>query len=185
MNSIPHAAARKAPPNTAAAAAPPVAGGARSAKKRLLLVDDDPAIRQIVMRLLTEEGYSVLTAVNGVEALVQVASMKFDLVVLDLNLPIKDGWGTLEQLTTENPLLPIILITARPNQFFPALAAGVGALLEKPLDFVKFFDTIRALLEERPEQRQARISGRPAQFHYGPPKVGQAEGAAPPPEAPP
>jgi CheY-like chemotaxis protein len=147
---------------------------ARPAKGKILLVDDDPAIRQILMRLLAEEDYYVLTAANGVEALVLVASMKFDLVLLDLNMPIKDGWETFEQLTTENPLLPIILITARPNQFFPALAAGVGALLEKPLDFVKLFDTIRDLLDEPPELRLARMTGRPSAFRYIPPKPGEA-----------
>ena len=161
----------------------PKPAGAGPAKKRLLLVDDDPAIRQIVMRLLAEEGYAVLTAVNGVEALVLVAGMKFDLVVLDLNLPVKGGWDTFKQLTTEHPLLPIILITARPNQIFPALAAGAGALLAKPLDFVILFDTIRALLEERPELRQARISGRPARFHYSPPQLGGPPGAGTQPEA--
>jgi DNA-binding response OmpR family regulator len=147
----------------------------KSAKKRILLVDDDPAIRQILMRLLTEEDYYVLTAANGVEALALVASMKFDLVLLDLNMPIKDGWDTFEQLTTENPLMPIILITARSNQFFPALAAGVGALLEKPLDFEKLFATICALLEERPELRLARMTGRPSVFRYIPPKAEDSE----------
>lgn len=142
----------------------------RPAKKKLLLVDDDPAIRQILMRLLSEENYCVLTAANGVEALALVEAMDFDLVVLDLNMPLKDGWETFEQLSRRNPLLPIILITARPNQFFPALASGVGALMEKPLDFVKLFDTIRALLEEPKEDRLARISGQPTTFRYVPSK---------------
>src|SRR5271163_3938844 len=94
-------------------------------KSKLLLVDDDPAIRQILLRLLEEEDYLVLTAANGAEALEFVHAAKFDLVLLDLNMPVKDGWETFEQLSAKNPLLPIILITARPNQFFPALASGV------------------------------------------------------------
>jgi DNA-binding response OmpR family regulator len=139
-------------------------------QKRLLLVDDDPAIRQLLMRLLTDENYCVLTAANGAEALVLAKSMNIDLVVLDLNMPVKDGWETFEQLSSVNPLLPFILITARPNQFSPAMAAGVGALLEKPLDFAKLFDTIRNLLEEPPEVRLARMAGHPALFRYVPPK---------------
>ena len=141
----------------------------RPARHKILLVDDDPAIRQILLRLLTEEGYFVLTAADGVEALELVAAVKTDLVLLDLNMPVKDGWETFEQLTAKNPLLPIILITARPNQLFPALAAGVGALLEKPLDFVKLFSTIRSLLEEPEEMRLARLTGRAAAFRYIPP----------------
>jgi CheY-like chemotaxis protein len=148
----------------------------KSVKKKILLVDDDAAIRQILVRLLQEEGYYVLTGANGVEALALVAATKFDLVLLDLNMPVKDGWSTYEQLTTKNPLLPVILITARPNQLFPALAAGVGALMEKPLDFVKLFDTVRDLLEEPAEVRMARITGQSSVFRFIPPKADEAEG---------
>lgn len=137
-------------------------------KPTILLVDDDPAIRQILVRLLEEEDYAVLTAANGLEAVVVNESAKIDLVLLDLNMPVKDGWETFEQLSSHSPLLPIILITARPNQFSPALASGVGALLEKPLDFTKLFQTIRDLLEESDEERLARVTGRSASFTYMP-----------------
>jgi CheY-like chemotaxis protein len=143
----------------------------KPAKYKILLVDDDPAIRRILQRLLEEENYLVLTAANGVEALEFATTTKLDLMLLDLNMPVKDGWETFEQLSTTNPLLPIILITARPNQFFPALASGVGALLEKPLDFVKLFHTINNLLEEPAEFRLARTTGQPSNFHFIPPRV--------------
>ena len=142
--------------------------GCAERRQKILLVDDDPAIRQILVRLLNDENFTVLTAANGVEALVLNSAAKFDLVLLDLNMPIKDGWETFEQLSATNPLLPIILITARPNQFFPALASGVGALLEKPLDFTKLFRTIHELLEESDEMRRARLAGRSAAFSYVP-----------------
>lgn len=140
------------------------------AKHKILLVDDDPAIRQILCHLLVEEGYLVLTAANGVEALELAKATKFDLVLLDLNMPVKDGWETFKQFSTKNPLLPIILMTARPNQFFSALAAGAGALLEKPLDFEKLFQMIENLLEEPVEARQARLRKRDSMFSYIPPK---------------
>jgi DNA-binding response OmpR family regulator len=139
-------------------------------KNRILLVDDDPAIRQILLRLLSEEDYLVLTAANGVEALELAKAASFDLVLLDLNMPMKDGWETFKQLCALYPPMPIIIITARPNQFFPAVAAGVGALLEKPLDFVKLFSTIRNLLDEPEEVRMARYNGRPSLFSYIPPR---------------
>jgi CheY-like chemotaxis protein len=132
---------------------------AKPAKKKIMLVDDDPAVGSILLHLLTDEGYYAQTAASGVEALVVGAAMEFDLVVLDLNTPLKDGGETLEQLSSKNPLLPVILITARPNPFFPRLASGIGAFLEKPLDFVELFDTIRQLLEEPQELRLARIIG--------------------------
>ncbi len=139
-------------------------------KKKILLVDDDSAIRKILLRLLAEEGYSVLPAANGVEALDFASVAKFDLVLLDLNMPQKNGWETFEQLTAKDPILPIIVITARPNQIFPALASGVGALLEKPLDFVRMLETIRDLIQESPEVRLARMAGKPSGFSYVPPK---------------
>ena len=140
------------------------------AKKKILLVDDDTAIRKILLRLLSEEGYSVLPAANGVEALEFASIAKFDLVLLDLNMPQKGGWETFEQLTADDPLLPIIVITARPNQLFPALASGVGALLEKPLDFARLLETIRNLVDEPAEVRLARLAGKPSGFSYIPPR---------------
>lgn len=137
-----------------------------SAKKTLLLADDDPAIRQILLRLLMDENYNVITAANGLEAIQLAEANEVDLVLLDLNMPVQDGWQAFEQLTGQDPALPIIVITARPNQFFPALAAGAGALLEKPLDFAKLFKAIRELLDEPVEDRLARITGRAAVFHY-------------------
>jgi DNA-binding response OmpR family regulator len=145
-----------------------------AAKAKILLVDDDSAIRKILLRLLTEEGYSVLPAANGVEALDFASVAKFDLVLLDLNMPQKNGWETFEQLSYNDPLLPIIMITARPNQLFPALASGVGALLEKPLDFDRLLETIHNLLNESPESRLARLAGKPSGFSYVPPKEDEA-----------
>jgi CheY-like chemotaxis protein len=140
-----------------------------SDKRKILLADDDPAIRRILLRLLEEEGYFVLAASNGAEALALTNATKFDLALLDLNMPVKDGWETFTQLSTQNPQLPVILITARSNQFFPALASGVDALLEKPLDFVTLFQTIHELLEESPEARLERFLGRPPAFRFSPP----------------
>jgi two-component system response regulator MprA len=149
---------------------------AKSARKKVLLVDDDPAIRQILVRLLAEENFLVLTAANGVEALALNDAAEFDLVLLDLNMPIKDGWSTLEQLTVDSPTLPIIVITARPNQFLPALTSGVGALLEKPLDFTKLFQTIHGLLAEAEEMRLARPAKRSTAFNYVPSADGRKAG---------
>ena len=138
----------------------------RKMKPKILLVDDDPSVREMLGRILVEEGYVVLPAANGQQALDLTAATEINLVLLDLNLPVKNGWDTFEHLTTENPLLPIIIITARPNQLFPALASGVGALMEKPLDFPKLLQTIRRLLEEPAEIRLARVAGKPSEFYY-------------------
>lgn len=143
-------------------------------KKTILLADDDPAVRRMLQRVLTEEDYHVLPAEDGLRAVEVCRGTQVDLVILDLNLPAQDGWEALQHLTTDHPLVPVIILTGRPNQLFPALASGVGALIEKPVDLLKLLATIRELLEEPEEARIARRQGRPAQFHYLPPQTKMA-----------
>lgn len=150
----------------------PTSRTVKSGKRKILLVDDDPAMRQVLFQLLAGEDFLVLTAASGVEAFELVNTQKFDLVLLDLSMPVEDGWETLGRLSAQNPLLPVILITDRPNQFFHAVASGIGALLEKPLNFTKLLHIIHNLLQEPAEERWARFMGRPAGFHYIPPKEG-------------
>jgi two-component system response regulator MprA len=137
-------------------------------KKRILLADDDSGVRASLAAALRIEGYAVLPAKDGQEALDMVSASEVDLVLLDLNMPVKNGWDTFERLTAENPLTPIIIITARPNQLFTALSAGVGALLEKPLDIPTLLKTVNALLAESAEVRLARMTGRRSDFFYRP-----------------
>jgi CheY-like chemotaxis protein len=133
--------------------------------KTILLVDDDPGVRRMLQRVLEDEDYVVLPATNGLEGLELAQATVPDLVLLDLTLPVLDGWETFERLITSHPLLPVIIITARPNQLFPALASGVGALMEKPLDLPKLLKTICDLVAEPAETRQARTAGARAEFH--------------------
>lgn len=141
-------------------------GSVKPAKNRILVVDDDSTVREMLTRVLVGEGYLAWAAANGTTALEIAAAAKVDLVLLDLNMPGKSGWDTFERLMAENPLLAVIIITARSNQLFTALGAGVGALLEKPLDFPKLLQTISRLLAEPAESRLARMAGNPADFHY-------------------
>jgi DNA-binding response OmpR family regulator len=140
----------------------------KPAKRKILLVNDDSAVRKILRQLLAEEGFLVLTAASGVEALELANITKCDLVLLDLKTQTEDEWETSERLSTQNPLLPVILITDGINRFFHALALG-GALLERPLNFKKLLHMIHNLLKEAAEERLARFIGRPAGFHYTPP----------------
>ena len=140
-------------------AAQPSSGISRPGK-RILLVDDDPTVRDSLNDVLVAEGYVVIPAENGQQALDLANQKPVDLVLLDLNMPVKNGWDTFEQLTREHPLIPIIIATARPNQLFTALSAGAGALLEKPMDIPTLLRTMEKLLAETAEQRLARLAGR-------------------------
>jgi len=138
----------------------------RDARKCILLVDDDPGVRGSLQEVLVQEGYEVIPANDGQEALERIASSSIDLVLLDLNMPRKNGWDTFERLSADFPLVPVILITARPNQLFTAVNAGVGALLEKPLDMPVLLQSIARLLAESVETRLARLAGRDAPFRF-------------------
>jgi len=133
--------------------------------KRILLVDDDPTVRDSLNDVLVAEGYLVILAENGQQALDIAARLPVDLAVLDLNMPVKNGWDTFERLTADYPLIPIIIATARPNQLFTALNAGAGALLEKPMDIPTLLRTIEGLLAESAEERLARLAGKKTEFH--------------------
>jgi len=136
--------------------------------KRVLLADDDPTVRDSLKDMLLAEGYRVICAENGLQAIDLANQSAVDLVLLDLNMPVKNGWDTFEHLTREHPTLPIIIVTARPNQLFTALGAGAGALLEKPMDIPTLLQTMESLLAETAAQRLARLAGKKAEFHYKP-----------------
>ena len=127
---------------------------------RILLADDDEGVLAALNDVLRSEGYEVITAKNGREAIEHFHEGRIDIALLDLNMPIKGGWETFEKLTTIHPLLPIIVITARPEQYALAVAAGVGALMEKPLDLPLLLQAIKDLLREPIEQRLSRSSGK-------------------------
>ncbi len=137
-----------------------------TAHRRILLVDDDAGVRGSLSDVLVSEGYVVIPANDGQEAIELAASIQVDLVLLDLNMPRKNGWEAFERLSADHPLLPIIIVTARPNQLFTAVGAGVGALLEKPLDIPTLLRTIKRLLAESAATRLARLAGQATDFHY-------------------
>ena len=103
-------------------------------KKKVLVVDDDTSVRESLAKVLREEDYEVIVAADGQEALVRFEEGRIDLLLLDLGLPVKSGWDTFERISGENPLVPVIIMTGQANQYRMAVSAGVGALMEKPLD---------------------------------------------------
>ena len=138
------------------------------AGRRILLIDDDPAVRGSLKDMLVGEGYFVIPAENGQQALDLAGRLPFDLVLLDLNMPVMSGWDTFGQLTADHPFIPIIIATGRPSQLFTAIGAGAGALLEKPIDIPLLLQTMKKLLAEPAEKRLARLAGTHTDIHYHP-----------------
>lgn len=129
-------------------------------KKRILLVDDDDQVLTSVALVLEEENYDVIMAGDGYEAMIKCQSYHPDLVLIDLNMPRLDGWQTIEVIDRLEPLVPIIVITARPQQYDRAIGAGVDAFMEKPLDFPVLLDAMERLLQESPNEHLSRITSR-------------------------
>ncbi len=127
--------------------------------KRVLVVDDDPAVAKSIKRVLERAGYDVVLAPDGREAEARFRSQPIDLVLLDLNLPSESGWDVFERLTTREPYVPVIVITAMPNQYAMAQAAGVGALVEKPVEVPALLKLIKDLLAEPRDARLRRMCG--------------------------
>lgn len=129
-----------------------------AAKKTILLADDDPGVREMLGRVLETEHYQVMHAKTGLEAATRFLSGPPDLVLLDLNMPEKDGWEAFSMMCEKNPLIPVIVITARPGQLPTAIELGIDAFMEKPLNLHLLLETIRNLLAETEPQRVLRLT---------------------------
>ncbi len=113
--------------------------------KKILLADDDAGVSQMLGNVLELEQYRVVRARNGRETSALFLAEAPDLVLLDLNMPDRNGWEVFDLLHRAHPSVPIIIITALSQQ--QSRAAGLGLLLmEKPLDIPVLLETIRGCL---------------------------------------
>jgi CheY-like chemotaxis protein len=126
----------------------------------MLLADDDTEVLAALSAVFASEDYDVVIAKNGREAIERMRERRFDIALLDLNMPVKGGWDAFDRLKSIHPLLQIIVITAHPDQYPRAAAAGVAALMEKPLDLPRLLRTIEILLCEPVEHRLSRLAGK-------------------------
>ena len=143
---------------------------AKGMKKKILVVDDDPQVRNSLQKLLRGEGYEVVLAADGQQSIERFNTERIDLLLLDLNLPDNSGWDVFGTITSIDPFLPIIIITGRQNQQELAQGAGVGALMQKPLDVFMLLQTIAELLAQAPETHLKRLVGLRSDHRYVAPR---------------
>lgn len=98
----------------------------------VLAVDDDPSILDLMTDILSGEGYRVLAAQNGVEALQVLDSEKPCVVLLDMRMPTMDGWGFASALRDQGRRYPVVVVTAAENARAWAQEIGADAYLAKP-----------------------------------------------------
>jgi len=114
----------------------------------VLVVDDDRALREAITRALSLEGYRVVDARDGVEALTQVDSHAPDAVILDLGLPTLDGLTVCQVLRARGDRTPILVLTARNevSDRVQGLDAGADDFMSKPFALEELLARLRALL---------------------------------------
>ena len=124
----------------------------------ILVAEDYPATRSVLRTLLRGAGHTVRFAVNGEEALAQVALKRPDLVLLDVMMPKKSGYEVLGEIRRTDTALPVILLTAKGEESDVVLGLGLGSddYVKKPFDGDELLARVAAAL------RRAEVSGAPA-----------------------
>ena len=123
-------------------------------RSTVLLVDDEESVQKLLTYQLEREGYTVVQARDGEEALERYRETPIDLVILDLMLPRLDGLAVCRRLREERSAVPIIMLTARGDEGDKVLGLELGAddYITKPFSIREFMSRVRALL------RRAQLS---------------------------
>jgi len=127
---------------------------------RLLLVEDDARIARFVAKGLREQAYAVDVAATGDDALYQAAINTYDLVILDVMIPGRDGFEVCRELRKSGQRLPILMLTARDavEDRITGLDHGADDYLTKPFEFRELLARLRALLRRSGELRPAKLT---------------------------
>src|SRR5437016_3118712 len=115
---------------------------------RVLVVEDDSDYAFLLATLLRREGYTAVIAQDGLHALQRIFTEQPDLIVLDLHLPLLDGYDVLEELRAHQPETAVIVVSGAPDAKSRARAAGATAVLTKPLDIDDFLGTVATIVPQ-------------------------------------
>ena len=117
-------------------------------KKKILVVEDEEGLRLFYEEELKAEGYEVLTARNGKEAIEQLEKGKPDLIILDIVMPVMDGMEALGRIVGKDRKIPIILNSSYPGYRQDFMSWAADAYLTKSIDLGELKDKVRELLEK-------------------------------------
>lgn len=121
--------------------------------KKILLIEDEPSVVSFVLKGLTEQGFEVTVALDGNQGLQQALSGSFNLVLLDIMLPGKNGLDVCKKLRQHDKNIPILMLTAlgTAENVVMGLEAGADDYLVKPFKFIELVARIRTLLRRTGE----------------------------------
>jgi DNA-binding response OmpR family regulator len=127
---------------------------------RLLLVEDDPGVLRFVLKGLRERAYAVDTATTGDDALYQAEINTYDLIILDVMIPGRDGFAVCKQIRKTGNRVPILMLTALDavEDRITGLDVGADDYLAKPFAFRELLARLRALLRRSGELRPPNIT---------------------------
>ncbi|HEY0544904.1 MAG TPA: response regulator transcription factor [Pyrinomonadaceae bacterium] len=138
-------------------------------KSRILLVEDEPGLVLTLTDRLTSEGYLIETASDGEKGLERALGEAFDLIILDVMLPRKNGFDVCRDLRQKNVQTPVIMLTARGQVVDKVVGLKLGAddYVTKPFDVLELLARIEALLRRAPVASAAS----PETYQFGPVRV--------------
>jgi CheY-like chemotaxis protein len=118
-------------------------------KKKILIVEDEEGLRLLYEEELKAEGYEILTAQNGREAIRQLEEQKPDLVILDIVMPVMDGIEALGRIVGKDRKIPVILNTSYPGYRDDFMSWAADAYVTKSVDLTELKNKVRDLLEKK------------------------------------
>lgn len=125
---------------------------------RLLIAEDDPNLGQILREYLELKGYEAKLASDGEEALLIFRELKFDLCILDIMMPKKDGFAVAREIRSFNPVIPFIFLTARSQQedTLKGLQLGADDYIKKPFSMEELNLRLQAILRRTETSETAK-----------------------------
>ncbi len=134
---------------------------------KILVADDEPQIRRVMRATLSAQGYEIVDARDGEEALSKFAAEQPDLVLLDINMPRLDGIAACRQIRSRSGV-PVIMLTVRhaERDKIQALDAGADDYVVKPFGIQELLARIRAALRRRPAREVRSIAAKDWMFDF-------------------
>ncbi len=128
--------------------------------KTILVVEDDPNIAELLKLYLEKEGYATAMAADGGKAVERFRAVQPDLVLLDIMLPVMDGWSVLQKIRAESKA-PVIMLTAKgeTNDKVSGLQQGADDYITKPFEMKEVLARIEAVLRRAGGMEQEKTSG--------------------------